>query len=123
MPSGLEIDSRGLSSLEAQWRRFRGTAAVEMHQIRYFLAVCETLNFTRAAESCNVSQPSLTRAIQGLGGDVDPPLLVQGSPHRLVTTGPADYWSVGWPRLHGGGDSRRWYIEGGAGSHPGPALR
>jgi len=30
---------------------------MEMHQVRYFLAVCETLNFTRAAESCNVSQP------------------------------------------------------------------
>ncbi|MBL8674949.1 MAG: LysR family transcriptional regulator [Rhodospirillales bacterium] len=39
---------------------------MEMHQIRYFLAVCETLNFTRAAERCNVAQPSLTRAIKGL---------------------------------------------------------
>jgi LysR family transcriptional regulator, hydrogen peroxide-inducible genes activator len=39
---------------------------MEMHQIRYFLAVCETLNFTRAAEQCNVSQPALTRAIQKL---------------------------------------------------------
>ena len=28
---------------------------MEIHQVRYFLAVCETLNFTRAAESCNVS--------------------------------------------------------------------
>ena len=37
-----------------------------MHQIRYFLAVCETLNFTRAAESCNVTQPALTRAVQKL---------------------------------------------------------
>jgi len=39
---------------------------MEMHQIRYFLAVCETLNFTRAAENCNVTQPALTRAIQKL---------------------------------------------------------
>jgi LysR family hydrogen peroxide-inducible transcriptional activator len=39
---------------------------MEMHQIRYFLAVCETLNFTRAAEVCNVTQPALTRAIQKL---------------------------------------------------------
>jgi LysR family transcriptional regulator, hydrogen peroxide-inducible genes activator len=39
---------------------------MEMHQIRYFLAVCETLNFTRAAESCNVTQPALTRAVQKL---------------------------------------------------------
>jgi len=39
---------------------------MEMHQIRYFLAVCDTLNFTRAAESCNVTQPALTRAVQKL---------------------------------------------------------
>jgi LysR family transcriptional regulator, hydrogen peroxide-inducible genes activator len=39
-------------------------AAVEMHQIRYFLALCEELNFTRAAEKCHVTQPSLTRAIK-----------------------------------------------------------
>lgn len=39
---------------------------MEMHQIRYFLAVARTLNFTRAADQCNVTQPSLTRAIQKL---------------------------------------------------------
>ena len=39
---------------------------MEMHQIRYFLAVCQTLNFTQAAARCGISQPSLTRAIKGL---------------------------------------------------------
>lgn len=39
---------------------------MEMHQVRYFLAVCETLNFTRAAEHCNVSQPALTKAVKKL---------------------------------------------------------
>jgi LysR family transcriptional regulator, hydrogen peroxide-inducible genes activator len=39
---------------------------MEMHQVRYFLAVADALNFTRAAELCNVSQPALTRAIQQL---------------------------------------------------------
>ena len=39
---------------------------MEMQQIRYFLAVADTLNFTRAAERCHVSQPALTRAIQQL---------------------------------------------------------
>ena len=39
---------------------------MEMHQIRYFLAVAEELNFTRAADRCNVTQPALTRAIQKL---------------------------------------------------------
>jgi DNA-binding transcriptional LysR family regulator len=47
---------------------------MEMHQIRYFLAVARNLNFTRAAEECNVSQPALTRAIKLLedefGGDL-----------------------------------------------------
>ncbi len=39
---------------------------MEMHQVRYFLAVSETLNFTRAAEQCHVAQPSLTSAIKKL---------------------------------------------------------
>src|SRR5215211_1462486 len=39
---------------------------MDMHHIRYFLAVCETLNFTRAAEKCNITQPALSRAIQQL---------------------------------------------------------
>jgi DNA-binding transcriptional LysR family regulator len=47
---------------------------MEMHQVRYFLAVARLLNFTRAAEECNVTQPSLTRAIKQLeaelGGDL-----------------------------------------------------
>jgi len=37
---------------------------MEIHQVRYFLAVCEELNFTRAAAKCHVAQPSLTRAIK-----------------------------------------------------------
>jgi len=39
---------------------------METHQVRYFLAVARTLNFTKAAEECNVAQPSLTRAIKNL---------------------------------------------------------
>lgn len=47
---------------------------MELHQIRYFLALADKLNFTRAAEACNVTQPALTRAIKALeaelGGDL-----------------------------------------------------
>ena len=48
---------------------------MEMHQVRYFLAVARTLNFTRAAEECNVAQPSLTRAIKLLEGELHEALL------------------------------------------------
>jgi LysR family transcriptional regulator, hydrogen peroxide-inducible genes activator len=47
---------------------------MEMHQIRYFLATAEMLNFTRAAEKCNVAQPSLTRAIKLLEDELGGPL-------------------------------------------------
>ena len=47
---------------------------MEMHQVRYFLALCETLNFTRAAQRCNVAQPSLTRAIKNLEEELGGPL-------------------------------------------------
>ena len=47
---------------------------MEMQQVRYFLAVAKSLNFTRAAELCNVSQPSLTRAIQALEAELGGPL-------------------------------------------------
>jgi DNA-binding transcriptional LysR family regulator len=48
---------------------------MELFQARYFLSLCETLNFTRAAEKCNVTQPSLTRAIQALEAEFGGPLL------------------------------------------------
>jgi DNA-binding transcriptional LysR family regulator len=48
---------------------------VELHQVRYFLALSRTLNFTRAAESCNVTQPALTRAIQRLEDELGGKLL------------------------------------------------
>lgn len=47
---------------------------MEMHQVRYFLAVARELNFTRAAETCNVAQPSLTRAIKLLEEELGGPL-------------------------------------------------
>ncbi|TMI99825.1 MAG: LysR family transcriptional regulator [Alphaproteobacteria bacterium] len=39
---------------------------MELHQIRYFLALCDELNFTRAAKRCRVAQSSLTRGIKAL---------------------------------------------------------
>jgi DNA-binding transcriptional LysR family regulator len=43
---------------------------VEMHQIQYFLAVARSLNFTRAAEALQISQPSLTKAVRKLEAEL-----------------------------------------------------
>jgi DNA-binding transcriptional LysR family regulator len=47
---------------------------MEMQQVRYFVTLARELNFTRAAEACNVSQPALTRAIQSLEAELGGPL-------------------------------------------------
>ncbi len=39
---------------------------MELHQLRYVMAVSRTGNFSRAAELCHVSQPSLSQQIQKL---------------------------------------------------------
>jgi len=58
---------------------------MEMHQVRYFLAVARTLNFTRAAEECNVSQPALTRAIKQLEGELGGDLFRRERPQAQLT--------------------------------------
>ena len=48
---------------------------MDLTQIRYFLALTRTLNFTRAAEACNVTQPALSKSIQRLEDEFGGPLL------------------------------------------------
>jgi LysR family transcriptional regulator, hydrogen peroxide-inducible genes activator len=51
---------------------------MELHQLRYFIAVAETGNFTRAAEHCHVAQPSLSQQIINLESEIGHKLF-----HRL----------------------------------------
>lgn len=43
---------------------------MEMHQLRYVVAVARTGNFSRAAEQCHVAQPSLSQQILKLEGEL-----------------------------------------------------
>ncbi|WP_455382004.1 LysR family transcriptional regulator [Salinispira pacifica] len=51
---------------------------MEIHQLRYFLAVARTGSFTGAAESCHVSQPSLSAQIAKLENELGGPLFDRG---------------------------------------------
>jgi len=58
---------------------------MEMHQVRYFLATVGELNFTKAAERCNVTQPSLTRAIKQLEDELGGDLFRRERPQAQLT--------------------------------------
>lgn len=58
---------------------------MEMSQIRYVLAAARTLNFTKAAVNCNVSQPALTKAIKTLEAQLGAPLFHREGKRVLVS--------------------------------------
>jgi LysR family hydrogen peroxide-inducible transcriptional activator len=65
---------------------------MELHQLRYFAAVAEQSSFTRAAERCFVSQPSLSQQIINLEKELGQPLIERlGRTVRLTETGKAFY--------------------------------
>jgi LysR family hydrogen peroxide-inducible transcriptional activator len=65
---------------------------MEIHQLRYFVAVAELGSFTKAAQRCAVSQPSLSQQIQKLERELGHPLLDRfGRSIRLTEAGQAFY--------------------------------
>src|SRR5712675_390879 len=82
---GLDVIARRYR-LACAPRSDRGTI-MEMHQVRYFLAVAQLLNFTRAAEGCHVTQPSLTRAIKQLEAELGGDLFRRERPTQMTELG------------------------------------
>jgi LysR family transcriptional regulator, hydrogen peroxide-inducible genes activator len=64
---------------------------MQMHQIRYFLALCEEHSFTRAATRIGASQPSVTNAIRALEEELGGTLFHRRPLVALTTLGQAVY--------------------------------
>lgn len=65
---------------------------MELHQLRYFVAVAETSSFTKAAHRCGVSQPSLSQQIQKLEKELGEQVLDRfGRSIKLTDAGEAFY--------------------------------
>lgn len=60
---------------------------MDIRQIEYFAEVARQLNFTKAAATLHISQPSLSKTIKNLETEVGTPLLYRGANQLELTDG------------------------------------
>ena len=91
-------DLRSLLRKKIQKSILRTEPILDLKQIRYFITLSEVLNFTRAAELSNITQPTLTKAIQKLEDELGGSLIYRdGKDTRLTELGKQlteEFWKI-----------------------------
>lgn len=64
---------------------------MDMQQLRIFLSISRTLNFTRTAEEFFMSQPTVSNRIRALEEELGTPLIQRSSHHVSLTAAGAEY--------------------------------
>lgn len=63
-----------------------------LRQLEYLVALARERHFTRAADACFVSQPSLSAAIRKLEHELDVPIVRRGRRYEGLTPRASAYW-------------------------------
>src|SRR5229473_8066239 len=84
-PDSLICSNSPNTMILAQPCLFGIMSAMELRHLRYFLAVAEALNFTKAAAQLRVAQPALSRRVTDLEDEIGVDLLKR-SPRGVTLT-------------------------------------
>jgi DNA-binding transcriptional LysR family regulator len=78
----VKLLSKTILAIEA----IKGINSMDLSQVRYFLTIAETGNFSRAAERLYLSQPSLSTSIKKLEQELGVALFERGGRRTVLTT-------------------------------------
>lgn len=68
-----------------EYRRKRRWSIIEIRVLKYFLAVANEKNVTKAAQTLHISQPTLSRQLMQLEEELDVPLFIRGKRKIILT--------------------------------------
>ena len=80
---------------------------MNLNQLEYFISVAETLNFTKAAAKCFISQTAMTQQIRSLEKTVGVPLFIRDKHHVELTAAGRVYLNEARIILHRSNEALR----------------